>query len=133
MRDMTACFLIRHTPAHQVLLGFKKRGFAAGKYAGIGGRVEADETIRAAARRELYEETGILASYSDLQAMGRSRFAFPIDRRGIRSSMSFWSPAGRARRARARRCAQHGCDLRRPVTDFDCQKSSEDILGWIDV
>ena len=70
MRDMTVCFLIRHTPAHQVLLGFKKRGFAAGKYAGIGGRVEADETIRAAASRELYEETGILASYSDLQAMG---------------------------------------------------------------
>src|SRR5215213_3192703 len=70
MRDMTVCFLIRHTPADRVLLDFMKRGFAAGKYAGIGGRVEADETIRAAASRELYEETAILASYSDLQTMG---------------------------------------------------------------
>jgi 8-oxo-dGTP diphosphatase len=77
MRDMTVCFLIRHTPAHQMLLGFKKRGFAAGKYASIGGRVEADETIRAAASRELHEETGILASYSDLQAMGAITFRFP--------------------------------------------------------
>jgi 8-oxo-dGTP diphosphatase len=77
VRDMTVCFLIRHTPAHQVLLGFKKRRFAAGKYAGIGGHVEADKTIRSAASRELYEETGILASSSDLQTMGEITFRFP--------------------------------------------------------
>jgi 8-oxo-dGTP diphosphatase len=77
MRDMTVCFLVRHTPAHEVLLGFKKRGFGAGKYAGIGGRVEAGETIRAAAGRELYEETGILATDSDFQAMGAITFRFP--------------------------------------------------------
>jgi len=77
MRDMTVCFLIRHTPVHEILLGLKKRGFGAGKYAGIGGRVEAGETIRAAATRELYEETGILATDSDLQAMGAITFCFP--------------------------------------------------------
>ena len=75
--DMTVCFLIRHTPAYQALLGFKKRGFAAGKYAGIGGRVDADETIRAAASRQLYEETNILASCSDLHAVGAITFRFP--------------------------------------------------------
>jgi 8-oxo-dGTP diphosphatase len=77
MRDMTVCFLVRRMPAHEVLLGFKKRGFGAGKYAGIGGRVEAGETIRAAATRELYEETGVRATDSDLQAMGAITFRFP--------------------------------------------------------
>src|SRR6266487_2966131 len=46
MRNMTVCFLLRATSPHEVLLGYKKRGFGAGKFAGIGGRVEAGETIR---------------------------------------------------------------------------------------
>ena len=77
MRDMTVCFLIRGTSPHEVLLGYKKRGFGAGKFAGIGGRVEAGETIRAAACREVYEETGITTTEHDLQAMGAITFRFP--------------------------------------------------------
>lgn len=43
----------------QLLLGMKKRGFGAGRWNGFGGKVEAGETIEAAARRETKEECGI--------------------------------------------------------------------------
>ncbi len=43
----------------QVLLGMKKRGFGMGKWNGFGGKVEKDETIEDAAKRELFEEVGI--------------------------------------------------------------------------
>jgi len=33
---MTVCFLIKNTQQREVLLGYKKIGFGAGKYAGIG-------------------------------------------------------------------------------------------------
>jgi 8-oxo-dGTP diphosphatase len=51
-----------------VLLGFKKAGFGAGKYAGIGGKVEPGETVEAAAIREVEE---------DLRFMGTVIFLFP--------------------------------------------------------
>jgi 8-oxo-dGTP diphosphatase/2-hydroxy-dATP diphosphatase len=43
----------------KVLLGFKKRGFGAGKWNGFGGKVMEGESIETAARRELAEEAGI--------------------------------------------------------------------------
>ncbi len=55
---LTLCLVHQHP---RVLLGMKKRGFGAGKWNGFGGKVEAGETIEAAARRELKEEAGIHA------------------------------------------------------------------------
>lgn len=46
----------------QLLLGFKKRGFGAGRWNGFGGKVEPGETIVAAASRELTEETTLTAT-----------------------------------------------------------------------
>ena len=77
MPDMTLCFLIRHSTHTEVLLGYKKRGFGMGKLAGIGGKVELDETIVAAACRELSEEIDVTAAEADLQPMGSIRFRFP--------------------------------------------------------
>ncbi len=77
MRDMTVCFLLRGTPPSQILLGQKKRGFGVGKLAGIGGRVEAGESILAAACRELKEETGVVATERDVQERGQVTFLFP--------------------------------------------------------
>ena len=42
----------------KVLLGYKKRGFGAGRWNGFGGKVETGETLEQAARRELKEESG---------------------------------------------------------------------------
>jgi 8-oxo-dGTP diphosphatase len=77
MRVATLCLLVRESPGREVLLGFKKAGFGAGKYTGFGGKVEAGETVMEAAARELEEETGIRVSKRDLQVAGRLAFEFP--------------------------------------------------------
>lgn len=69
--------LVRGGPAQQVLLGYKKEGFGAGKITGFGGKIEPRETPAAAAIRELEEETGIAVAVEDLQAVGRLQFIFP--------------------------------------------------------
>lgn len=57
LRKATLCFLIKD---NQILLAMKKRGFAAGKWNGAGGKMDdRDETIRDAAIRETGEEIGI--------------------------------------------------------------------------
>ncbi|MCK5321440.1 8-oxo-dGTP diphosphatase [Candidatus Pacearchaeota archaeon] len=58
----------------RILLGLKKKGFGEGKWNGFGGKVEAGETINKAARRELFEEAGILAG--ELEKVGLINFRF---------------------------------------------------------
>ena len=45
-----------------VLLGMKKRGFGMGKWNRFGGKVDPGETLEEAAKRELFEEAGIVAT-----------------------------------------------------------------------
>jgi len=61
----------------QVLLGYKKRGLGAGKITGIGGKIEAGESIRAAAVRELAEEAGLTAHPEALLPVADLDFRFP--------------------------------------------------------
>ncbi|MDO8515913.1 MAG: 8-oxo-dGTP diphosphatase [bacterium] len=42
-----------------ILLAVKKRGFGAGRWNGLGGKVQPDEPIETAAKREAFEEAGI--------------------------------------------------------------------------
>jgi 8-oxo-dGTP diphosphatase len=77
MQHMTLCFLLRGAPPDAVLLGYKKHGFGAGKFVGIGGRVEAAETVAAAACREVAEEIGVQVLPHDLQPRGQIEFIFP--------------------------------------------------------
>ena len=44
---------------NRILLGQKKKGFAAGRFNGIGGKVEQNETVEQAMVRETQEEIGI--------------------------------------------------------------------------
>ena len=68
---------MRGDPLNEVLLGFKKNGFGAGKYTGIGGKVEPDESVVHAAVRELEEEINVKASGHALQKFGHLTFLFP--------------------------------------------------------
>jgi 8-oxo-dGTP diphosphatase/2-hydroxy-dATP diphosphatase len=56
----------------EVLLAMKKRGFGAGRWNGVGGKVEVGETIEAAMLREAYEE--IMVTPSTYQKVGDIRF-----------------------------------------------------------
>jgi 8-oxo-dGTP diphosphatase len=75
--EATLCFLIREDGPRQVLLGLKKVGFGRGKYGGVGGKLDEDETPAHAAARELFEETGIVAKEADLKRQACLRFHFP--------------------------------------------------------
>lgn len=58
----------------KVLLGMKKRGFGAGRWNGFGGKVQPGESIEAAARRELQEESGLTVDV--LEKVGNIKFEF---------------------------------------------------------
>lgn len=76
MLQTTSCFLLQGEPPTHILLGFKKTGFGAGKFTGIGGKVEPGETPAQAALREVQEETGLTVKPSTLRGFGRLDFAF---------------------------------------------------------
>ena len=56
MQQLTLLFLVRDD---EVLLAMKKRGFGEGKWNGIGGKVDKNETITEALIRESQEEIGV--------------------------------------------------------------------------
>src|SRR5687767_7036372 len=56
LRQATLVFLVKD---NQILLAMKKRGFAEGKWNGVGGKKNDNETIDEAARRETFEEIGV--------------------------------------------------------------------------
>ncbi|HET9174279.1 MAG TPA: 8-oxo-dGTP diphosphatase [Candidatus Saccharimonadales bacterium] len=59
----------------ELLLAMKKRGFGAGRWNGVGGKVEKGETISEAAVRECDEEIGVQAEHFSLVAV--HDFLFP--------------------------------------------------------
>ena len=69
---------LRHTAAGtEVLLGQKNTGLGVGRWVGPGGKVEAGESLREAAIRELHEEVGLLAGPGDLRPIARLHYPFP--------------------------------------------------------
>ncbi len=73
MRQTTLCFLLKDD---QVLLAMKKRGFGAGKWNGVGGKVAEKEDVVAAAAREIKEEVGVTVAPEDLERVGTLNFDF---------------------------------------------------------
>ncbi|MEK7462406.1 MAG: 8-oxo-dGTP diphosphatase [Patescibacteria group bacterium] len=71
---MTLCMVVTD---EKVLLGLKKRGFGAGRWNGFGGKLEGDETLLEAAKRELREEVGI--ETNTLDKVGTLNFSFESD------------------------------------------------------
>jgi len=69
MKQVTILYLRRE---NQVLIAMKKRGFGAGLYNGVGGKVESGETIEQAAVRECQEEIGVAPK--NIRLLGRLDF-----------------------------------------------------------
>ena len=73
------CLLTRPCPAGpEVLLGYKKTGFGAGRWVGLGGHIEAGEEPAEAAVREVREESGLIVATAALTPMARLTFVFPF-------------------------------------------------------
>lgn len=53
------CTLLFLKRENEILLAMKKRGFGAGRYNGVGGKIEPGETMEAALVRECQEEIGV--------------------------------------------------------------------------
>lgn len=77
LKEATLLFLIKKSGQQisQVCLAMKKRGFGQGRWNGVGGKVEPDETIEQAAVRETKEEIGVNAL--ELAKVAELTFIFP--------------------------------------------------------
>ncbi|MBI2618165.1 8-oxo-dGTP diphosphatase [Candidatus Kaiserbacteria bacterium] len=73
MRKVTLCFLI---DGDRLCLAMKKRGFGAGKWNGVGGKVNEGENVKEAAVREIKEEIDVTVRPRDLEDAGNIRFYF---------------------------------------------------------
>lgn len=62
---------------NRILLAMKKRGFGAGKWNGVGGKLEAGETVEEAAKREAFEEIGV--TITGMEKFGVIDFTFQED------------------------------------------------------
>lgn len=74
MKQTTLCFLLNDKG--EVLLAMKKRGFGAGKWNGVGGKVMEGEDIVAATIREIREEIGVAVAPKDVELVGTLDFDF---------------------------------------------------------
>lgn len=63
--------------AREVLLGYKKTGFGAGRWVGLGGHIEDGEKPAQAAAREVAEESSIVTWPDSLTHMASLAFVFP--------------------------------------------------------
>lgn len=69
MKPSTLCYLIRDGQWLMLLRNKKKNDINAGKWIGVGGKIEPGETPREGMRREIYEETGLHVSHLDYRGI----------------------------------------------------------------
>ncbi len=75
MKETTLVLPIRSATG-EILLAMKKRGFGEGKLNGMGGKIEAGESVRVAAAREVKEEIDIAVDPDSLEAVVDNVFTF---------------------------------------------------------
>lgn len=73
MKQTTLNFLLDND---RVLLAMKKRGFGEGKWNGVGGKPQGEETVEDAIIRETQEEIGIQVHPDHLEKVAILRFTF---------------------------------------------------------
>ncbi len=76
MKNATLLFLVKKTDGKitEICLAMKKRGFGVGRWNGVGGKIEAGESVEEATIRETKEEIGV--DVKDLQKVGEITFYF---------------------------------------------------------
>ncbi len=65
LRQATLGFLVKD---NKVLLAMKKRGFGMGKWNGVGGKPQGEETIEETSKREIMEEISVAVKSQELVA-----------------------------------------------------------------
>jgi 8-oxo-dGTP diphosphatase/2-hydroxy-dATP diphosphatase len=77
MKDVTLLFLAKKENGKitELCLAMKKRGFGIGRWNGAGGKLEAGETFEEAAKRETFEEIGVMPDR--LEKIAHLTFIFP--------------------------------------------------------
>jgi 8-oxo-dGTP diphosphatase len=75
MRQETLLFIVDRS-AQKILLAMKKVRFGAGKYNGMGGRIEEGESAVQGAVREAHEEVGVAVAVEDALPRGAIKFSF---------------------------------------------------------
>jgi 8-oxo-dGTP diphosphatase len=76
--DVCVVYILRSRgDVAEVLLGYKRTGLGLGRVVGIGGKVEAGESVPQAAVREIQEETGLTVAETDLTPVGALDYHFP--------------------------------------------------------
>lgn len=78
LKPTTLVFLVKRADnglISDVCLAYKKRGFGTGRFNGVGGKVEAGETIEQGALRETSEEIGVTTK--NLSKRAELTFLFP--------------------------------------------------------
>lgn len=73
IKQTTLVFCLKE---NNVLLGMKKTSFGSGWWNGFGGKLQPPETFEVAAVRELYEESRLVTTESDLTLVARIKFFF---------------------------------------------------------
>lgn len=80
MKQLTLLFLVKDD---QVLLAMKKRGFGAGRWNGVGGKLDKDETVEQALVRETQEEIDVTPTKFEK----RAEIIFDEQHKGVREFM----------------------------------------------
>ena len=74
MSQLSTLVLLRR--AQEVLLAQKKRGMGSGLWNGCGGKVDAGESVKDAAVREVFEEIGVKVAPQALELVGDMSFEY---------------------------------------------------------
>lgn len=72
---LTLCFAVK---GDKILLAMKKRGFGVGRWNGFGGKVEPGESIEEGAKREMFEECGVVITEMEKAGIHEFEFASAI-------------------------------------------------------
>ena len=75
MKNTTLLFLYK-PEEKQILLAMKKRGFGKGRWNGVGGKLQGEETIREAVLRETEEEISVRVHPANLTQVAILDFSF---------------------------------------------------------